>query len=160
MCPHVSQCKSKFVRHLRKHTGEKPFVCDVCQKTFSRDDKLKSHYMSMHSESLSLRLPLKDKQPFACLMCPYVSQYKSTFMRHLLKHTGEKPFVCDVCQKTFSRRDKLTSHYMSKHSENNPFVCSICQKTFSRNDKLKDHEKLGRCHHVNGLSPNAAYLIN
>ena len=37
-------CRSdELVRHMRTHTGEKRFVCDVCQRRFMRSDHLKKH---------------------------------------------------------------------------------------------------------------------
>ena len=36
--------------------------------------------------------------------------------RHILKHTGEKPYHCQFCQYSFSRKDKLREHNFSKHN--------------------------------------------
>ena len=41
---------AKLKRHEVKHTKEKLFQCNKCEKYFSRLDALKSHEKSMHTE--------------------------------------------------------------------------------------------------------------
>lgn len=50
-------------------------------------------------------------------------------------------FECDVCQKSYSRRQTLEEHIRFKHGDEKDlkFHCDICQRKFISEKKLKQH---------------------
>ena len=75
---------------------------------------------------------------FKCPKCGKNFSTRQGLTRHVLTHTGEKPYSCDVCEKSFSRSDDLTRH-MRTHTGEKPYSCDVCGKVFSQSPHLTAH---------------------
>ncbi|XP_026777068.3 zinc finger protein 64 isoform X2 [Pangasianodon hypophthalmus] len=71
--------------------------------------------------------------------CTFKTQYGQKDMeRHMLTHTGDRPFECELCHKRFSRRDKLNLHSRS-HTGEKPHKCKHCTYAAADSSSLKKH---------------------
>ena len=51
-----------------------------------------------------------------CQFCEMSFWFQSHLDRHVLQHTGHKPFVCHLCEKSFTRKSTLRGHMLKEHS--------------------------------------------
>lgn len=60
----------------------------------------------------------KGKTTTSSYPCPYCDKVfcqNIVLVRHIRRHTGEKPFKCPVCPSAFPRKSSLQYHMMSRH---------------------------------------------
>ncbi|XP_060069426.1 zinc finger protein 91-like [Ylistrum balloti] len=139
-CEICGQCftlKETLRRHKRIHNKDKRYQCKICGHKFRSTDGLNSHMVSSHLTAQDISsLKFKVRQ---CDLCNKLCSSKQTYERHMTTHTGERPFHCKYCPRSYSLNTLLLRHVRTVHQRADVHTCLLCHCQISSRSKWRRH---------------------
>lgn len=122
----------------------KKIQCSLCGEVFTNKVKL-DHHLLEHTglKEFSLNYKSADKQiekPYKCDLCNKTYKTRESYLIHKREHSVDNLFQCEICKVYFRHKEQFLEH-KEKHVSLNlkSFCCHYCNKTFRDKSKMTEH---------------------
>ncbi|XP_023939818.2 zinc finger protein 615 isoform X2 [Bicyclus anynana] len=189
LCNSTFETFKMLLQHMNGHYRN--YICDVCDLGFINKHRLKNHQRTHETGSFKcafcekvfttrVRKVCHEKYTHNTnarytTNCPHCDQSFTSYYqrnRHMFKehNIAAATYKCNICDKSFILKSKLTSHikkvhlmernhicaecgqgffikqsldeHMIKHNGERVFKCTVCNKAYARKKTLREHMRI------------------
>jgi len=138
-CTSSFSTEEELQDHLQNYKHDGPYLCEICGQGFASVVFHRKHVQTTDACRLGKTYEYqRQRKRFQCTYCNISYCRNDTLVKHLLIHTGERPFKCDQNECNLGFRSKEQLEYHSR-IHRHPYKCIHCEKTFPDEGLLNRH---------------------
>lgn len=148
LCFQRFSMKSRLLNHMKLiHKGIFNYDCSVCAAPFLYWQQYVNHFENAH------RTDPPEKELFLCSSCDFSTNLKIKLQWHVEKTSGDG-FFCKKCQVRFKCKGLFEKH-METHYGERVWICDHCDRSYSSDSTLKHHVSMYHKDELMKLNPRA-----
>lgn len=116
--------------------NEKQITCEICDESFETHGNFNIH-QKIHTKINSIELKRQ------CGHCSLPFSTRKELQNHITEnHPGEiLIFKCSICDKIYEKWSSLDVHEAT-HRQDKPYLCDLCGKSFKHSNNLRGHKRI------------------
>ncbi|XP_072929118.1 ras-responsive element-binding protein 1-like isoform X2 [Hemitrygon akajei] len=124
-------------RKIKQETKEEKssFICPLCGKNCGTQHQLTMHIRQHNTDN--------GGNNHSCSICGKSLSSASSLDRHMLVHSGERPYTCSICQQAFTTNGNMHRH-MKIHEKEPPLTGTSSPPSPSKRRRLSVKRKLSQ----------------
>ncbi|XP_062528394.1 zinc finger protein 62 homolog [Bombyx mori] len=157
-CDYKSIRVKDMMNHYLCHSGERPFTCSICLKTFTQHSSLSSHQENVHKlykvegtchvcgkylkgrNKFYKHLKGHSEKNQQCVICNKIFKTKKTLKVHMQRHADIKTLSCEICGSRYYTISDLCNHKRNVHfKDSKVYKCDLCEYVANKNETIKKH---------------------
>ncbi|XP_070199753.1 zinc finger protein 70-like isoform X4 [Littorina saxatilis] len=144
--------------HLNQHDDVRPYVCEVCAKTYQSSRSFRQHMTKIHDYVRGA--PPSQDRSLSCQQCSFHATSRSKLSAHNKEVSEEeqqeevqpgqllatstptkKSHLCNTCGKMYARKWALVEHERHYHKigGGSRYTCPYCDKEFMAKYSFESH---------------------
>lgn len=135
ICQKHFETEKDFIEH-------KISYCKILSQNYQNPSKENKESYDNYNDSCNIKSTPPMETNKKCGHCNLIYNTKKELLNHIMEcHQGQLLFRCIICDRNFEKWSSLDIHEAT-HRIDKPYLCDLCGKSFKHSNNLRGHKRI------------------